>query len=47
MWGKVIRISPNWSVGNIVHHEWHIVYSNKHILLRASVIDRPVVELTL
>lgn len=31
-----VKISPNWTVGNIAHHEWHVVYSNTHILLRTS-----------
>lgn len=39
--------SHNWIVRNIVHHKWHIIYSNEYILLRANMIDRPVVELTL
>lgn len=39
--------SHNWIVLDIVHHKWHVIYSNEYILLRANVIDRPVVELTL
>lgn len=39
--------SHNWIVRNTVHHKWHIIYSNEYILLRANMIDRPVVEWTL
>lgn len=37
----------NWIVLDIVHHKWHIIYSNEYILLRANMIDRPVMKLTL
>lgn len=39
--------SRNWIVLDIVHRKWHIIYRNEYILLRANMIDRPVVELTL